>query len=243
MLSGLYSVAAALELGTRNHEVIAENLAHVATPGYRRQGLIFDNFSDSLMRESQTPTGEPPRNVNSPASFSLMEAGALQQTNSPYDVAVVGEAFFALQGPNGPVYTRNGAFEPGPNGNLQARGLGYPVLGQGGPIVLPPNAVGFGVGPDGTVSANGVEVGRLQMVNFGRPLELRRIGSTLFEGGAPEAPRPDSFRIEQGFRESSNVQPVQEMVSMILGMRFYEAAEKSMRAISEAIALNTRPQS
>jgi flagellar basal body rod protein FlgG len=238
MLSGLYSAAAALELGARNHEVIAENLAHVATPGYRRQGLIFDSFADSLMN----PSGEPQRLVTEPASFSMMEAGPLQQTHNPLDVAVVGDAFFVLQGPNGPVYTRNGAFEPTATGALQARGLGYPVLGQGGPINIPPNTSMIGVGPDGTVSANGTIVGQLQIASFARPQDLRRIGSTLFEGGAPAAPVGDSFRVEQGFREGSNVQPVHEMVNMIMGMRYYEAAEKSMRALSEAIALNTRPQ-
>jgi flagellar basal body rod protein FlgG len=243
MLSGLYSVAAALELGARNHEVVAENLAHVATPGYRRQGLVFDNFSDSLMNPAPSPTGETPRSVNNPASFSLMEAGPLQQTNNPFDIAVVGEAFFTLQGPNGPIYTRNGGFEPNASGQLVARGLGYPVLGNGGPLTLPPNASTITVDPHGNVSANGVALGRLQLANFERPQDLRRIGSTLFEGGTPTAPAPNGYRIEQGFREGSNVQPVQEMVTMMLGMRFYEAAEKSMRALTDAIALNTRPQS
>ena len=82
----------------------------------------------------------------------------------------------------------------------------------------------------------------MQFASFAQPNAMRRVGGTLFEGGTPETPPPGTVRVEQGYREGSNVQAVQEMVSMMLGLRFYESAEKAMRAISEAIALNTRTQ-
>jgi flagellar basal body rod protein FlgG len=80
------------------------------------------------------------------------------------------------------------------------------------------------------------------LANFDGPAALRRVGPTLFEGDAPQTPPPNSVRVDQGFREGSNVQPVQEMVSMMLGMRFYEAAGKVMQALSDAVSQNTRPQ-
>ena len=88
---------------------------------------------------------------------------------------------------------------------------------------------------------NGASIGRFQLASFANADALRRVGPTLFEGADPQTPPPDSVRVEQGYRESSNVQLVQEMVSMMLGMRFYEAAQKAMQTMTDAIAQNTRP--
>ena len=90
--------------------------------------------------------------------------------------------------------------------------------------------------------ANGNQVGQLQLARFANPQTLRRVGPTLFEGDAPQTPPPESGRIEQGYKEGSNVQPVQEMVTMLMGMRFYEAAQKAMQSLSDAVGQNTRPQ-
>ena len=69
---------------------------------------------------------------------------------------------------------------------------------------------------------------------------MRRVGPTLFEADAPQTPAADTVHVEQGYREGSNVQPVQEMVTMLLGMRYYEAAAKTLQAMSDAVAQNTR---
>lgn len=237
MLRGLYSVAGTLEVAARNHEAVSENLANINTPGYRRQGTFFD-----MSAGADAPSSEPGGNSLSPRSgaFTYTESGPLQQTNNPLDIALVGNGFFVLEGPAGPMYTRNGSFQLGPNGTLQARGSGYRVRGQGGPLSLPPEARAIQIAQDGTVSADGVAVGKLDVATFPQDASLRRVGTTLFQGPAPQTPPPGSVRLEQGFREGSNVNAVQEMVSMMIGMRHYEAAQKSMRAIFEAVALNTR---
>ncbi len=116
------------------------------------------------------------------------------------------------------------------------------MQGQGGALAIPANTSSINIAGDGTVTANGTVVGQLQLATFTDPTALRRVGPTLFEGPAPQAPPPGSVRVEQGFRESSNVQPVQEMMSMMMGLRFYEAAQKAMQTMSDAIAQNTRPQ-
>ena len=95
------------------------------------------------------PTGAAPQ---APRSYLYLEPGPLQQTGNPLDVAISGDAFFVVQGPNGPLYTRNGSFELGPGGELRTRGGGYPVAGA---ITVPPDAGTVTVGSDGTVVPTG----------------------------------------------------------------------------------------
>jgi flagellar basal body rod protein FlgG len=242
MLRGIYSAAYAMDMAARNQEIISDNLVHVTTPGYRRQGLLFEAAASSVMPApgeavaASAATGQPP------SSYVRQEQGTLQQTNNPFDMAISGTPFFVVEGPNGPLYTRNGGFELGPGGTLQTRGGGYRVSGQGGALTIPPEATTISVASDGTITANGAEVGRLQLADFERPETLRRVGATLFEGDAPQAPPPHTVRIDQGYREGSNVQAVQEMVSMMIGLRHYEAAGKVLQAVTDAIAQNTRPK-
>ena len=242
MLRGIFNVAGAMEMAARNHEIVSENIVHANTPGYRRQGLLFDASSaaPSLNNNAGAAASSRPVSRNT-RTFQYFEPGPLQQTNNPLDVAVTGNAFFTVDGPSGPLYTRNGGFELGLGGELRTRGGGYQVRGQSGPITVPAGASRITISRDGAVSANGAEVGRLQLTSFEKPETLRRVGTTLFEGDSPQAAPADSVRVEQGYREGSNVQPVQEMVSMVMGMRHYEAAAKALQAMSDAVAQNTRP--
>lgn len=240
MLRGLYRVAGAMETVSRNHEIVSENLVNAATPGYRRQGMVFEVGRSA---DPDAPGPEPRGAGRAATSFAYMDPGSLQKTDNPFDAALSGDAFFTLQGPNGPIYTRNGSFQLGVNGQLQSRGGGYTVTGEGGPITIPRDASSISIAGDGTVSADGTTIGKLRLANFQDPASLTRVGPTLFEGPNPQAPAAGSVRVEQGFRESSNVQPVREMVSMMMGMRFYEAAQKAMQSMSDAVAQNTRPQS
>ncbi len=240
MLQGLYSVAAAMEMASRNHDIIADNLANVATPGFRRQSLIFEATADN----SQSDSPGDPDGARRPNAFTRINEGPIQQTDNPLDVALSGNGFFTLQGPNGPVYTRNGSFTLNPAGQLVSRSNGYAVLGPGGaPITIQSPVNSITIGPDGSVSANGSPVARLGLARFTRVEELRRVGTTLFQGDNPETPAPGSITVQQGFREGANVQAVEEMVAMMVGMRYYEAAARSMRTLTEAVAQNTRPQS
>jgi flagellar basal-body rod protein FlgF len=244
MLRGIYNAAYAMEVATRNHEIVAENLVNATTPGYRRQGLVYEASAAVVAPLSAGTPSAPSPAPTVPGGLSTylhLESGPLQQTSNPLDFAIDGSAFFVVQGPNGPLYTRNGAFELGPSGDLRTRGGGYAVNGDSGPITVPLDTSAITVATDGTVTANGNQVGHLQLANFANPQTLRRVGPTLFEGDAPETPPTNSVRIDQGYREGSNVQAVQEMVSMMIGMRFYEAAGKTMQAISDAVAQNTRP--
>src|SRR5262249_49995171 len=118
---------------------------------------------------------------------------------------------------------------------------GLPVLSQGTPLVLPADSGIIQVGVDGSVSAGGNLVGRLDVARFDDPGRLIPAGTTQF-AAPPDVQRQEgtSF-VLQGYRESSNVQPAAEMVCMIRSARYSEAAQRALRALSDSVQLNTRP--
>jgi flagellar basal-body rod protein FlgF len=237
MIRGLYSVASALTAAEANHEIVAENLANANVPGYRRSGIVFQTADDG---ESQGAT-QRARGVRATGQYTSFEAGPLQRTGNSLDMALSSNVYFVVDGPDGPLYTRNGAFQRTATGDLQ-NASGLRVRAAGGSINIPANAAEITISQEGTIKADNVEVGRLQLAEFPDGAGLRRAGTTLFEGPAPQPPRPGTFKVEQGYREGSNVQVVNEMVNMISGMRYYEAAEKAPKALEDAVSLNTKPQ-
>ncbi len=242
MMRGMYDAATALSEALVNQEVAAANLANSTTAGYRSQGYAFGTFAATLDQAlggipTDTQGGRPLSGI-----YTNFDPGPFQNTGNPLDLAISGDGFFVLDGPGGQLYTRNGTFQLNGEGQLQSKS-GLPVRGEGGPIVIPPNTARITVGPDGTVLADFNQVGRLQLARVANPrLVLRRVGDTLFQG-PPPPPQLDlgDVRVEQGFREGSNVQVVRQMVQMLSGMRYYEASERALRTLSESAAQNTRP--
>lgn len=166
--------------------------------------------------------------------------GPLQHTNRSLDMSVQGKGWFAVQLPDGTeAYTRNGSFEVSANGVLQTRN-GLPVLGSGGPITLPPD-VEVAVGADGTISTvprtgaknNTTSVDRLKLVNPPEQ-DLRRGGDGLFRlaDGNP-APADPAVRVAAGYLEGSNVNVVEQMVSMISLARHYETQTRLLSVAQE----------
>jgi flagellar basal body rod protein FlgG len=240
MIRGMYNAASALVAADANQELVAENLANTTTPGYRRQGLVFEVVPPDGPGSGPATTGTL-QGTRAARSFTTFDPGPIQFTGNPLDLTLTSDIYFTLNGPNGPLYTRNGTFERNAQGQLQTRS-GMTVRGTGGPITIPATATQISITSDGAVYADNVEFGRLQLARFADPTQLERAGGSLFEGPAAPQPEPGSYRVEQGYREGSNVQVVNEMVSMMTGMRYYEAAERALRSLGDAVSLNTRPQ-
>jgi flagellar basal-body rod protein FlgF len=169
-----------------------------------------------------------------------LSTGPLQHTNRPFDVAVQGKGWFAVQMPDGTEgYTRNGNFEVSANGILQTRG-GLPVMGSGGPITVPPD-VEVAIGVDGTVSTvartgarnSTSAVDQLKLVNPPEA-DLRRGPDGFFRlaaGGA--APADPAVKVAAGYLEGSNVNVVEQMVSMISLARQYEMQTRMLSTAQE----------
>lgn len=250
MIRGFYSAASGLTAFSLLQDVTAENLAHQPVPGYKQAGVAFQEFETVLQaaqgaeNNSQLAgkaNGELLGNLPAQAFFNF-DPGPLQFTGNPLDLAVTGTTFFVLDSPAGPVFTRNGSFRLNAAGELE-NGGGLRVRGEGGAITIPTGTSKITVTGDGFVQADGQQVGRLQLERIDSPAGLTRAGPSLFTGRQPQnQPDPGTFSVEQGFLEGSNVNVVTEMVQMIANLRFYDAAQRALRTLSEALALNTRPE-
>ena len=197
-------------------DVVAQNLAKASTTGYRAETSAF----------RAVPVfgpGAPTRSfVEDSTPGSDFAPAPLEQTGRPLDVALQGEGWIAVQRPDGSeAYTRDGSLRVSANGVLQTRS-GLNVLGDGGPLSVPPDAA-VTIGGDGTVSVipPGTQpsaiaaVGRIKLVNPD-PSQLVRGGDGLFSlqgGGA--APSDSDVKLVSGALEDSNVNVVEAMVSMI----------------------------
>ena len=190
--------------------------------------------------------------------FTNFDQGSFKETQSDFDLAMDGKGFFAVSTPWGERYTRNGSFQLGKEGFLETK-EGYPVVGENGYIRVKAN--NFQVDKDGRIWINAaydaedpelmiareknewedpVLLDTLKIVEFDIERYLEKQGSSLYRESETSGPamimsegsRP---RVFQGFIESSNVDPVTEMVRMIEVNRAYEANQKVIQAEDSAL--------
>jgi flagellar basal-body rod protein FlgF len=148
----------------------------------------------------------------------------MTNTGAPLDVAIAGPGFFRIETAEGPLLTRAGAFSFNAEGVLVAHD-GSPVGGEGGAeIVAPADAGPLAIAEDGTVSAGGALIGRIELVNAD-PTTLSRAGDTRFRAEAGFEP-VESPRMRQGFIEASNVNPVLEIARLIEVQRSFEIGQQ-----------------
>ena len=225
-------VQTALSGLTREFDLIANNLANVSTPGFKRQ---YNDFSKSLIEQQGILQKQSDKQLNARTVVDFSQ-GSFNQTGRSLDLALCGKGFFVIETPNGPLYTRNGSFRL--NENSQIVDLaGRIVGGQSGAITIPQDVdiSLISVGNDGTVSAGGVSLGQLQLVDFqDDQTKLIPAGMNCFK--APENVEPQTAQnliVKQGFQEGSNVQMMEELVDMIMVTRLYEANVKSITKSGE----------
>jgi flagellar basal-body rod protein FlgF len=236
MFRGLYSAATALDASEWQQDVNASNMAFATMPGYRQKGVVFETFDRVLGRTGGDITG-----TSIAATYTDFRSGALQQTNHPLDLAIEGDGFFVLMGPRGPLYTRNGAFRLDAQRQIVSES-GYPLRTANGPIQVPANSAQVQIAVDGTVMVDGNPLGRLDRMRFTNPSLLESVGPTLYRAAPGAGTQPATGRVMQGYRETSNVDPSQAVVTMMLGLRYFEAAQRALRAIAETVQQNTKPQ-
>jgi flagellar basal-body rod protein FlgF len=209
----------------RAMDVIANNIANVSTPGFKREAAKFEEYV-SMMRPAEGQTGlQPVSFVKDAGTMRDSSQGNLEQTGATYDVAIAGPGYFQVQTATGMRYTRDGHFSLNNDGNL-VTSQGYAVQGDGGAITIAPTDGQVLIAPDGTVSSvlHGVTnlLGKLKVVDFANSDALTKQGSNLYS--TLQTPNtPANVNVRQGALEASNVQPVIEISHMIEVMRAYEA--------------------
>jgi len=248
----LYSAATGMEAQQLNLNTIANNLANVNTPGFKRSKIEFQDLLYQKPRSSGTdsgggnlvPTGVEVGNGTRVAATSKdFTQGQLNQTGGKLDLAIQGDGFFEVQRPDGTIgFTRDGSFKLNAQGQVVTID-GLPLLSGFQPI--PANASAVTISEDGQVTvqtANGNSTFRLQLARFANPSGLRSLGSNLYEetaaSGTPElgqAGEQGFGRTIQGYVEASNVNIVEEMVALITAQRAYEVNSKSIQASDEML--------
>lgn len=225
----IYLSMAGAKATMQRQEVLANNLANASTTGFRAELQAF--------------RAVPVRGEGASTRVYALEStvghdqrpGPVQGTGRSLDVAMQGSAWLAVQSLDGTeAYTRAGALQVDGEGQLVTP-TGLPVLGDGGPITLPANAV-VDVGPDGTVSATvgnqrPQQVGRLKLVTPEAPLARGTDG--LFRAADGDLPADANARLQAGALEGSNVSPVETMVAMIAAARQFEHQMKMLQGAEQ----------
>jgi len=254
MNQALWVAKTGLDAQQTRMAVVANNLANVNTTAFKRgrasfEDLLYQNVRQPGGASSQQTqlatgltTGTGVRIVSTEKSFAQ---GNMQQTGNALDVAVSGRGFFQVLLPDGTAaYTRDGSFQVNAQGQL-VTASGYAV--QPG-IQIPNAAQSVTIGTDGTVSvqlaaqAQPVQVGTLGLSDFINPSGLQAHGENLYQETASSGPAQQATpglsgmgTVSQGSLESSNVNVVEELVSMIETQRAYEMNAKAISTTDEML--------
>jgi flagellar basal-body rod protein FlgG len=223
---------------------LTNNIVNAETTGYKKDILVTAPFEEVLLKKLNDPNVEAyGARVLGPLGYGshIAEAvtdfsqGNIETTNSPTDLAIMGDGFFAIEAAGGERYTRDGTFAVSADGYLSTQDGRY-VLGQNGRIYV--GTGDFTVRADGTVVNSAGEESRLRLVSFEDTGALRKEGGNLFYiyGEAVPAPSQNSS-VLQGAREGSNVDVTEEMVDMIAIYRRYEAGQRIVSMTDESLAL------
>lgn len=249
MIRGWYIGSSGMNAQQTRLDAISNNLANADTTGFKRDIAVSKSFPELLMRRMgddgvyETPFGSADvapiigkigLGVETNELYTDFEQGSFKQTSTHTDMALSGEGFFAVETPNGERYTRNGNFLVGKEGILVTK-EGYPVLGENGYIRVADDR--FTVNQDGMVySENDMElIDRFKIVRFDNERYLQKMGSSLYKdtdvtGAAYIAEGNERPVVMQNYVETSNVNVVNEMVTMIEVNRAYEANQKTIQA-------------
>ena len=204
-------------------DVVANNIANIDTTGYKSDNAMFTQYLMPNARDDNF-TGSDRRIafVQDRASWIDFSQGPIEHTGDPLDIAIKGNAFLAVQTPNGVRYTRNGALSTNASGQLVTSD-GYPVLGDNGPITFQSSDHDVIISPSGIITvregtnAGDSPRGQLQLVGFPQMQRLQKDGGSTFAAppGVNPGPPPQGAAVVQGAIEKSNVNAVAEISEMI----------------------------
>jgi len=253
-MESLWVAKTGLEAQQTRMTVVSQNLANVNTTGYKRQRAMFEDLlyqnvvqsGGMTSQQTESPTGlNLGTGVRVVATDRQFSQGNIVNSGNALDVAINGRGFFEILLPDGSqAYTRDGTFQVNADGEL-VTSSGYTVQPA---INVPPGATGITIGLDGVVSAipagqsDAVQIGTLQLTDFTNPAGLQPKGENLFaetqSSGPPEAGTPGLNGIGtlmQGALETSNVNVVEELVSMIETQRAYEMNSRAIETADQML--------
>jgi flagellar basal-body rod protein FlgF len=229
------TIAAASGLRSRMEalDVLANNLANAATSGFKSDREFYNLFTGDEASD-RLPGASPLSVPVIEKQWTDFSQGVLQPTGNPYDLAISGRGFFVVNGPSGPLYTRNGSFQVSADGELVTTDQ-YPVQDAGGKSIRLTPGKTVDIATDGTVRQEGVLVGRIAVVDFKNTSGLRKMGATMFQNTLTNNPpaATDKAEVQQGKLENSNVAVAEAAMRLVGTMRQFEMLQKAVGLSAE----------
>ena len=255
MIRSLWISKTGLDAQQTQMDVISNNLANVSTSGFKRQRAVFEDLLYQTLRQpgaqssqqTQLPSGlQLGTGVRPVATERIHTQGNLQQTSNDKDVAIQGQGFLQVLLPDGTTaYTRDGSLQIDNQGQL-VTSSGFVIQPA---ISIPAGAQSLSIGRDGTVSvtlqgtAASTQIGALQLATFINPAGLESKGENLYvetgSSGTANTNTPGTNGtgiLTQGYVETSNVNVVEELVTMIQTQRAYEINSKAISTSDQMLA-------
>jgi flagellar basal-body rod protein FlgF len=253
-IKGLYTAVSGSMAQNLRLETVANNLANVNTPGFKKDTQVFREYltanekPPAVIQVPKVPAsiesfydmqGGDKSYVESNGSYSDFTQGGLKSTGNALDLAIDGQGFFEVFSPKGVRFSRNGAFSIDGQGQLVTK-EGWPVMKRAEPGTPPnertikiPVGSAFTIGENGEVSVDGQSLGQLSLVELSDRQALHKEGSSVYTikpNMNPQITNVANPNLKQGFVETSNVNIVQEMTDMISATRLFESTQKAIQA-------------
>lgn len=214
----MISAASGLKARMESLEMLANNVANSATAGFKSDREFYNVYVAS---DAALPVVE--------RQWTDHSQGTLAPTGKSLDLAIAGKGFFVVDAASGPLYTRNGNFRMSPDGRI-ITAEGQPVRAvkpDGSRVSLDPKAP-VDIDAKGSIRQNGMEMGKLVLVEFGDESQLSKAGSTYFKFDGPNPALARGAEVHQGSLESSNVPAGEAAVRLVNVMRQFEMLQRAM---------------
>ncbi|OGI16996.1 MAG: flagellar basal-body rod protein FlgF [Candidatus Melainabacteria bacterium RIFOXYA2_FULL_32_9] len=248
MVRGINISATGLVNITDYHDIIANNLANVNTPGFKQTLASFKSLDDIEVNKIDAAKGfDNKQSLGTISAGGVIDStvfdfsqGSIKPTGNPFDLAISGEGFFVVNTPNGEAYTRNGSFITGEDGLVTTLN-GHPLVGESGPISININEAdvkSIKIHPNGDVEINKEIVDKVKIVDFEDRKMLKAMGDSLFKP-VDDSQKPidsENYQINQGALESSNANVVECMIKSIEAMRAYENLTKNIETVNRGLS-------
>jgi flagellar basal-body rod protein FlgG len=254
MNSALWAAKTGLDAQQTRMAVVSHNLANVGTTGFKKDRAVFEDLlyqnvkqvGAATSQDTVSPTGlNLGTGVRVVATEKNYSQGGLNNTGNALDVAINGRGFFQILMPDGSFsYTRDGSFKMSAEGELVTAN-GYRLQPA---VSIPTGAQSISIGADGVVSAQiagqsaPTQIGTLQLTDFVNPAGLQPRGDNLLVESASSGPAQTSTpglnglgSLQNGFLEGSNVNVVEELVTMIETQRAYEMNSKAISTTDQML--------
>ncbi|MEI6668811.1 MAG: flagellar hook basal-body protein [Acidobacteriota bacterium] len=229
MPGGIYSALSGMRTRMERLDRIAEDIANSGTAGYKgdRATTVVAEHTDFANRLDSVV------DVMSSRPQVDFRDGSVVATGRDLDLAIEGTGFFSIETPGGVRYTRSGHFTRGADGTITTPD-GEPLLGDSGPLRLPPGPVDFAA--DGTIRVGKTTVGRPSVTTFSDPKQLIRESGVRFRAPENVTPEPaDESRVRSGMLEQSNVLSTERMAQLIGTSRAFGALQRGISVLMNDI--------